>query len=98
MNLGLITRRVPAPKEADNYYAEQHDSGEEESVKCSLIVPEVRPRKIIHRMKCVISDTHAVIMVIAFTLRRCHDYLADITQRSGYSRTARYVETRRQSY
>lgn len=30
-------------------------------------------------------------MVIAFTLKRCHDYLADITHRTRYSRTIQYV-------
>lgn len=64
--------------------------GEEESVKCSFVVSEVTQKKIILWMKCVISYTYAVIMVIAFTLRRCHEYLADITRRIRYSRTVQH--------
>lgn len=77
---------------------EQYDLPNEESVKCSFIALEVTPKKIIFWMKCVISYTHAIIMVIAFTLKRCHDYLADITHRTRYSRTIQYVRTTEQNY
>ena len=54
------------------------DSTKEESVKRSFCALKVASREIMAGMKCVISYTHATIMIIAFTLRLCHDYLADI--------------------
>ena len=76
----------------------QRDTSEEESVKCSFIVLEVTQKEIMLWMNCVISYTYAVIMVIAFTLRRCHEYLADIIRRTRYSRTVQHIGPGGQNY